>query len=339
MSRWFGGYRIPLIALLVFLVLAFIIIIWTSAIEATIGGLLILIVLAIVIVFLYYIFMMSKEVKFTLATLSETIQHMIDNNPKNTFSQLEDTILSKLQNQMLQLMDILKSHSIKQKREKDEITALISDISHQLKTPLANLNVYNSLLLDKGLSEDKRAEFIISMQKQLEKLNWLIESLIKMSRLETGIIKLKAEGANIGDTLLQAIKMISIKAEERNIHIKLQMKESFDLFHDRKWTEEAIFNILDNAVKYSPVNKEITVSLIRYQLFCRIDVEDKGNGFTEDEINKLFTRFYRGANTKDVEGLGLGLYLSRRIIQGQGGFIKAKSHPGKGSVFSIFLPL
>ena len=289
-------------------------------------------------VYVTSVMLISKNVNNTLEALSQTIESIIDDNPLDTFSEIEDTMLSKLQSQILKLSDILKSHGIKQKKEKDAITELISDISHQLKTPLANLNLYNSLLLDENLTHDKRTKFTKSMENQLEKLNWLMESLIKMSRLEAGIIKLNGEYQSISQTVLQAVSAISQKAEKKGISI-VYSAEDTNILHDSKWTQEAIFNILDNAVKYSAENTQINVSVMKYELFCRIDISDEGGGITEQDINKVFVRFYRGENVRDIEGVGIGLFLSRKIISAQGGYIKVKSSPDKGSVFSVFLPV
>ncbi len=285
-----------------------------------------------------FVVLLSRNVNNTLGALSQTIESIIDDNPLDTFSTIEDTMLSKLQSQMLRLTDILKSHSIKDKKEKEIITGLISDISHQLKTPLANLNIYNSLLLDEDLDKDKRAQFTKNMANQVEKLNWLMESLIKMSRLEAGIIKLNLDKQMISQTVLQAISMLTKKAEDKGIDI-IFTSEDIEIVHDSKWTQEAIFNILDNAVKYSDNNTKIKISIMKYELFCRIDIKDEANGIIESDINKVFTRFYRGETTKDIEGVGIGLFLARKIISAQDGYIKVTSTLGKGSIFSVFLPL
>ena len=293
----------------------------------------------LIIIFAAFFWLLSRQVNLTLKALSQTIQSMIDDNPKNTFSELDDTMLSKLQSQVIKLSDILKSHTLRHKKEKENLTELISDISHQLKTPIANLNMYNFLLLDNNIANDKRIEFTQNMQSQLDKLNWLMESLIKMSRLETGIINLIKDNNSIMQTALKAISMASLKAEQKNINITFDGDENIIINHDIKWTQEAIFNIIDNAIKYSPENSVIDVSLTKYELFCRIDIRDNGIGITESDINKIFTRFYRGENGKNIDGVGIGLFLSRKIISEQGGYIKVKSSIGKGSVFSVFLPL
>ena len=306
--------------------------------DVKIIGLILAFSFVIITICIAFIVLVSKNVNMTLDSLSQTIESIIDDNPKDIFSTIEDTMLSKLQSQIIKLSDILKSYNIKQKKEKDDITALISDISHQLKTPLANLNMYNSLLLDENLDENKRIEFTRNMESQLEKLNWLMDSLIKMSRLDTGIIKLNTYNQSISQTVLQSILMISPKAEEKGINITFKGGD-INLIHDSKWTQEAIFNVLDNSIKYSSENTEIDVLIIRYDLFCRIDIVDRGDGIIELDINKIFMRFYRGENAKDKEGVGIRLFLSRKIIAEQGGYIKVKSILGEGTIFSVFLPL
>lgn len=313
--------------------------IWLSAVQSEFKILETIFTVSLMFVCAAFAWLLSKQVNSTLEALSETIQSIIDDSPKNTFSELDDTMLSKLQSQIIKLSGILKSNSLRQKEEKESIAAMISDISHQLKTPLANLSMYNALLLDNGLIDHKRAEFTQAMQSQIEKLNWLMESLIKMSRLETGLINLKTYKSPIVQTVLKAVSMVSLKAEQKNMNITFDGDESISLYHDAKWTQEAIFNILDNAVKYSPSNTVIAVSVTKYELFYRIDIADNGNGIKESDINKIFARFYRGENAKTSEGVGLGLFLSRKIIGEQGGYIKVKSILGKGSVISVFLPL
>lgn len=291
----------------------------------------------VITIFIVSILLISRNVKNTLESLSQTIESMIEDSPKDIFSDIEDTMLSKLQSQVIKLSGILKSHSTREKREKENIMSLISDISHQLKTPLSNLNLYNSMLLEEDLSHDKRMEFTISMQSQIEKLNWLMESLIKMSRLETGIIKLDIKRNSITETVLKQVHIISPIAEKNGINITFHGQEGIFCRHDAKWTGEAIFNILDNGIKYG--NSKLHISITTYELFCRIDIADDGYGISENEINKIFSRFYRGENSKDMEGVGIGLFLTRNIIAMQGGYIKVKSALGKGTVFSVFIPL
>lgn len=313
--------------------------IWLLAIEPGEKIIMIILIMSLLLVCIGFYWFLSKQVQSTLASLSETIQNLIDDNPGKTFTELDDTLLSKLQGQVMKLSEILKSHNLRLIEEKEGMAAIISDISHQLKTPLTNLNMYNDFLLDDGLSETKRAEFTQYMQGQIKKLNWLMESLIKMSRLETGIISLYKQRSPIAQTVLKAISMVSLKAEHKNIDISFDGDEKLVINHDASWTQEAIFNILDNAVKYSPPHTEIAVVLTRYELFCRLDIIDKGIGIPEPEINRIFARFYRGGNAKESEGVGLGLFLARRIVAEQGGYLKVKSILDQGTMFSVYIPL
>ena len=178
-----------------------------------------------------------------------------------------------------------------------------------------------------------------NMQNQLEKLSFLMESMIKMSRLESGIIQLNLQLENLNETCLAAIRHVFQKAQAKNIEIKLEANRDIYLKHDRNWTAEAIFNILDNAVKYTQSGGLVIVKIKNYELFARVEIIDNGVGLDEAEINKIFKRFYRGENAHDQEGVGIGLYLSREIIQKQGGYIKVYSKKAEGSIFSLFLPL
>lgn len=285
-----------------------------------------------------FLFAVRREMLSTLSALSTLIQELINGGKPGMFPENEDTLLSKLQSQLLQLAGLLTAQKQRYREESREVKSLISDISHQLKTPLANLAIYSGLLQDDALPDDKRREFTRHMEGQIEKLSWLMESLIKLSRLESGIIELRPETGKLEDTVLAAIKQAFPAAQSRNMEILLEGGHDILLKHDHKWTAEAIYNVIDNALKYAPASGAVKIKLQSYDLFARIDISDHGPGMTEQEINAVFQRFYRGGNVREVEGAGLGLYLARKIVADQGGYIKVSSVPGTGSVFSIFLP-
>ena len=273
----------------------------------------------------------------TFVQLSDMLDTIIDMRDENIFSTTEDTVLSKLQYQTIKLTNILKSKNKKIEDERNEIKALISDIAHQLKTPLTNLKMYGEFLQDESLTDEERKEFSEVINTSLNRLSFLVESMIKMSRLESGVIQLKTHKNNLNDTVLMVIGQIQKKAKEKNIEIKLEEIDKIELNYDKNWISEAILNILDNAVKYTGENGEIQITLQSYDIFSRIDIKDNGMGISEDEVPKIFSRFYRGNNTLDIEGIGIGLYLSREIVDKHGGYIKVKSNEN-GTVFSVFLP-
>ncbi|WP_337103309.1 sensor histidine kinase [Paenibacillus sp. YIM B09110] len=291
------------------------------------------------VILVFFMLAIRRQMGDVLTKLSLTIQSIIDREDRELFSTVEDNLLSKLQVQVIKLSRILKMQSLKAKEENEEMKTLISDIAHQLKTPLANLNMYVSLLGDRHLPPQKRESFIVILANQTDKLSWLMESLIKMSRLESGIVAIRQETSSINSTVLSAIKQIYPVAERQGIVIEFESQQETKVSHDSKWTAEAIFNVLDNAVKYGRDSGTIKVSVQPYEMFVRIDIEDQGSGIEESEISDIFKRFYRGREASETQGVGIGLYLARKIITDQSGYMKVTSDIGKGSIFSIYLPI
>lgn len=269
--------------------------------------------------------------------LSDMLSTIIDMRDEEVFSTMEDTLLSKLQYQTIKLTTILKEKNKQIEKDRNEIKSLISDIAHQLKTPLTNLKMYGEFIQDEELSEEERKEFNGVIMASLDRLSFLIESMIKMSRLESGVIKLKPQRSELNDTVILAISEVQKKAKMKGIHIQLEEEGKISITHDKNWIREAFFNILENSVKYTEENGLINVKIRNYEMFIRVDIEDNGVGIKEEELPKIFARFYRGENSRDIEGIGIGLYLTREIISNQGGYIKVKSN-NNGSIFSVFLP-
>lgn len=222
------------------------------------------------------------------------------------------------------------------REQKDQISALISDISHQTKTPVANLQLYVQLLLEQPLTSQGK-DCAAAISAQADKLQTLIEALVKTSRLETGILALHPQPGEISPVVERAAAQYAPKAAEKGITLTLGPHSGSAVF-DPKWTEEAVCNLLDNAIKYTPPGGTVTVEVKNYELFSAIRVSDTGPGISEGEQAKIFGRFYRAPGAYQAEGVGIGLYLTRQIAEKQGGYVKVESAPGKGSVFALFLP-
>ena len=220
--------------------------------------------------------------------------------------------------------------------EKDKIKTWIADISHQTKTPIANILLYTQLLKEQQLSAECMS-YVETLEVQTEKLQRLIEALVKTSRLETGILCMHPRNQKLCPMLEEAVRQYENKAKEKKIELRLKNTMAEAVF-DAKWTNEAVCNLIDNAIKYTSEGGQVSICVIPYELFCRIDVCDTGVGITEAEQAKIFARFYRGSQQYEQEGVGIGLYLTRQIMEGQGGYVKVSSKLGEGSVFSLFLP-
>ena len=220
--------------------------------------------------------------------------------------------------------------------QKDQISVLISDISHQTKTPVANLQLYAQLLSEQPLTP-RGKDCATAISAQAEKLQTLIEALVKTSRLETGILALHPQFGEITPVVERAAAQYAPKAAEKGIILTTRQAEGSAVF-DLKWTEEAVCNLLDNALKYTPSGGTVTVEVKNYELFSAIRVSDTGAGIPEVEQAKIFGRFYRAHGAYQIEGVGIGLYLTRQIAEKQGGYVRVESIPGKGSTFSFYIP-
>lgn len=284
-----------------------------------------------------FIYFLRSNILYFSDKMCNIIDKIISKEEFIDFDTNGETILSKLEHKFRQLVDIMNNDREEALREKDNIKSLISDISHQIKTPIANLSMYNDTLIERDIDKSRQKEFLSNMRFQVSKLEWLIDSLIKMSRLENSIINLNKSSSRLSETIANALGGIYIKADRKNIKLSLDCPSDIILFYDKKWTSEALFNILENSVKYNKINGEIKIFVESFELFTKIDVKDTGIGIDENEINNIFKRFYRSREVSEVEGVGIGLYLSNEIITRQGGYIKVSSEKGRGTTFSIFL--
>ena len=284
---------------------------------------------------------MIYTVRINIVKFTDDIMNAMDTYIKyGTKISLElnkDTLICKVQNKFKYMMEIMDSKNTKYLEEKDSIKTLISDISHQIKTPIANISMCNETLINRELDREKEVYFLKSMHHQVNKLEWLVQALIKMSRLETGIIELDIKKSRISDTIANAISGIYLKAEEKNITLEIDIDEKLELYHDKKWTSEALFNIIENAVKYTDINGKVQIKVEKLEMFTKINIIDSGIGIDEFEINNIFKRFYRSREVSDIEGVGVGLYLAREIINKQSGYVKVISKKGIGTTFSIYL--
>ena len=260
----------------------------------------------------------------------EEIERMLDAAMTGSFSEtnFDESQLSALETKFAHYLSAAEASSQNIAQEKDKIKTLIADISHQTKTPIANLLLYSELLMEETLPASAKAN-VEALYKQSEKLRFLIDSLVKLSRLENGIILLSPQQGALQPLLESVVEQYAAKAAEKGLSLRLHDTDISAAF-DMKWTAEALANIVDNGT--------ITISAVSYEMFARIDISDTGSGIPENEQAKIFARFYRSNSVQKQEGVGIGLYLARQIISGEGGYIKVASVPGKGSTFSIFLP-
>nr|WP_325238211.1 HAMP domain-containing sensor histidine kinase [uncultured Oscillibacter sp.] len=274
--------------------------------------------------------------RWRMRRLLRRLNRMLDEAARGDFREeaFDETQLSAVETKLAHYLSASAVSARNLQVERDKIKTLIADISHQTKTPIANVLLYTQLLEDQA-PEDFRA-CTAALGGQARKLRSLIEALVKTSRLEAGVLVLRPRPGPLGPMLEEAAGQFAPRAAEKGLELRVEPTDAEAVF-DPRWTAEAVCNLIDNAVKYTPSGR-VTVSARAYELFARIDVADTGPGVEEAELEKLFQRFYRGEASSGAEGVGVGLYLVRQIAQGQGGYVKAFSRPGRGTKFSLFLP-
>ncbi len=271
----------------------------------------------------------------------DRLDKMLDEAMNGEFkeSSYDETKLSRLESKWKQFLGnsfVLKENL---ERERDSVKSLVSDISHQTKTPMTNIKMYSQLLeenLESGNIEQNK-QLIQEILRQADRLEFLIQALTKLSRLESNVVEVKPVRQSIRALVEAVVNSMTEKAKRKQIEIQVLSELSGEACYDLKWTKEALENLLDNAVKYSPVGSVVTISVTAYDLYVAICVKDQGIGISEEDIPKIFGRFYRSEQVQQEEGVGIGLYLAREIVSKQEGYLKVKSKPGEGSEFQMFL--
>lgn len=289
-------------------------------------------------VYLFFQYMRKRVVMFS-DILCKTLDDMVKEEMNVESIGMEETLLDKIMQRLVRLYEITLENRKRVNQERVNLQELISDISHQVKTPIANLKLMNATMMEQALTKEKQLDFLQASEQQLDKLDFLMQAMIKTSRLESGVITLEKKKQNVYETLAIALGGIFYAAEKKKIDISVDCLDDMILSHDRKWTAEALFNILDNAVKYTPSYGKVRVVVAKWDMYVKIDIANTGKGIPERNQGKIFQRFYRGDDKHDIEGIGIGLYLAREIITKQGGYITVKSELDKETMFSIFLPI
>lgn len=267
----------------------------------------------------------------------ERLDAMLEDAINDTFeeSHYDESRLSRLEVKWKRFLtsSLASKHRIYEEQER--IKRLISDISHQTKTPLANILLYSQILQEKE-KDSELAPIVKNIREQSEKLDFLIRNLVKASRLESDVLALKPKHQKVATVIEEAVSTSQEAASQKGINIFFE-EFAGEAYFDRKWTREALENLIDNAIKYSPENSEIQVRVKDYEMFTAVCVTDQGIGISEEEQSRVFGRFYRSREVAEEKGLGLGLYLVREIAVKQGGYVKVKSKPLKGSTFYFYM--
>ena len=295
----------------------------------------ILLLLGLAAFLLWKIHMLKQDIYGFTKNLDMALNIMLNGEKLESRPYSEDDLWGMIYERLRELSNMYTHKNKEISEEKELLKELVSDISHQTKTPIANVKLYLEMM---GEDKENIPEYMKKLNLQVDKLDFLLQSMVKISRLETGTIKIQKQKLPIAWTLAESIAAVVPKADKKKIQIFVECEENLAVEHDKKWTGEALFNILDNAVKYTQAEGRVYISVCRQEIFTRISIKDTGKGIALERQGAVFNRFYREPEIHDSEGIGIGLYLARKIITMQNGYIELESQAGQGSTFKIYLP-
>lgn len=282
-------------------------------------------------------YQLKKDVYDFARKIEESLDAVIMGKRMQSAEEITDTLFGRVNEKLARAEDILESKERESLEGKRQMKELISDISHQTKTPIANQKLCLEVLKQEGLSAEGRM-FLERLEQQTDKLDFLLQSLVKMSRLETGVIQIQKKEADLIYTIRQAVSGIVPAAAKKKISLCAEMEEYLNVFHDVRWTEEAVHNLLDNAVKYTQEGGNISLFIKKREVFTELHVKDSGKGIAAERQASVFYRFYREPEVHEMEGAGIGLYLTRKIMELQGGYVTVDSAVGEGADFTLYFP-
>lgn len=284
------------------------------------------------IMFFYF----TKERYENIAKLSEEIDKVLHNEDELFIGEYEEGELSILSSEITKMTLCIREQNSALKKEKQYLADSLADIAHQLRTPLTSVNLVLSLIED-TTDEKQRKLFVRESEELLTHMEWLINSLLKLSRLDAGIISFEKKPIDVKTLVNVSLRSFLISMELHDIKSKVTISEGININGDYRWLSEAVQNILENCIESCGDGGKIEINCEDTLLFTEISIHDSGAGFEKEDLSYLFDRFYRGRNTS-ASGYGIGLALCKKIIAGQNGTIKAKNHPNGGAVFYIRFP-
>ena len=299
---------------------------WAAYVVLAAGG------IAFFILFHAY----QRKVMDFFDEVNEGMDQMLSGRIDVLLPEVEDpeNLFARFVSKLSRLYEALRIAEAGADEEKRVMQGMVADLSHQIKTPVANIKMDLELLSARKMPPDQQQEFLERTLHQADKMDFLIQSIIKMSRLESGAIRILPQQADFAVTLANALLSVSTAADRKGIEIAVDCPQPFPVRHDPKWTEEAVFNLLDNAVKYSPEGGTIEVRVEMREAGAYLSVTDHGMGIPEEWQGAVFSKFFRAPAVHNLPGAGVGLYLTRQILEAQGGYVTVRSAVGEGSTFT-----
>ena len=284
------------------------------------------------LIVLFVVFLALRERK--LKNITKYLKDLQNNIYSLKVEENTEGELSELQNQIAKITIMLNKQAETMKKDKKELSVALSDISHQIKTPLTSINIMLDIIKEDEIDENLKREYLHQITKQLDSINWLITVILKLSRLESGMVEFAKEDIDV-KMLLEDIKtQMAVALEIKSQNLYLNVQENCHMLGDYNWTKEALTNIVKNCIEHTTENKNIYIEAEENSLYLQIIIKDEGEGITKEDLPNIFKRFYKGKDSSK-ESFGIGLALAKTIIEKQNGEIRVQSKIGEGTQFRI----
>ena len=290
--------------------------------------------LSICLVFDLLSFISAKSRYRKIAALSDEVDRILHGYESYNLDQFSEGELSILQSELVKMTIRLREQAEQLQTDKLYLADSLADISHQIKTPLTSINLAVALLAEPNLPQDRRVALIGDISRSLGRIEWLISTLLKLSRLDAGAVDLRRDIVNVRNLIQAASAPLEIAMDIHNLKFTVECPDNVSIVADMSWSAEAIGNILKNSVEHTPDGGNISVAVTDTSIFVQIEISDSGEGFSDSDLPRLFERFYKGHGSSE-QSVGIGLALSRMIITHQNGSVVAENGKNGGALFTV----
>ena len=284
------------------------------------------------LIVLFVVFLALRERK--IKNITKYLKDLQNNIYSLKIEENTEGELSELQNQIVKITIMLNKQAETMEKDKKELSVALSDISHQIKTPLTSINIMLDIIKEDEIDENLKREYLHQITKQLDSINWLITVILKLSRLESGMVEFAKEDIDVKILLEDIKKQMAVALEIKNQNLLLKVQENCHMIGDYNWTKEALTNIVKNCIEHTTESKNIYIEAEENSLYLQIIIKDEGEGISKEDLTNIFKRFYKGKDSSK-ESFGIGLALAKTIIEKQNGEICVQSKIGEGTQFKI----
>ncbi|QGU94580.1 sensor histidine kinase [Clostridium bovifaecis] len=271
----------------------------------------------------------------SMRVFSSAAKQIVEGDYNLKLSEEKEGDLSKLTKSFNSMGEVIRGNIQALNKEKRFLVDLLSDISHQLKTPLSTMILYNDILLNKDLTKEQQITFLKNNENQLNRMSWLILNLLKLAKIDANAIELEIEKQSLNETIEETVEILESKAVQLKVKVEFIQEDIVYLKHDRLWLQEALINIVKNGIEHAGEDGRINISIEDNPIYTRIIISNTGEAIPEEELTHIFKRFYRGKRVQKSDSVGIGLSLAKSIIERHGGYIEVISRPSEETKFII----